>query len=240
MGTHGNGDNLPPDDRSPDEPIHLPELPELPADVVVPDDLSELAAEADQVRAQLAGGPDPSRGAPEIPQRREPSAALPMVIMMIAVMITLVSLFAMAWSGSPSTPPAGSGDAALPDDVALPDETGQLRNVAAFAPAAVLLVERCQCDDLIAQTVAAVPAGATVVVVGEAAPQRPADVPAGATNLLLLSDPDGALRSALGLQPPPVNAATVVLADRDQIIRTTPATDTIESYEDALPRLGAR
>lgn len=240
METHGNGDNPPPEgDRPPEEPADAPDLPALPEGVVIPDDVSALEPDVDKIQAELAGAPPAEPGPPEPASPREPSPAMPLVIMAVAIAITLVSLFAMAWSGTGTPDRAGNSAPSLPDEVALTDDTGQPRSVGAQAPAAVLLIERCgDCTELIADTAAAAPAGVSVVVVGDSAPRYPPDLPAAAANLVLLADPDGELRSALTLGPPPAGAATVVLADRDEIVRTTPSTNSIEPYQDALATLG--
>lgn len=236
MGKHGNGDNFPADgDRWPEDPAKLPELPPLPDDVTVPDDPAALADEAEQVRAEMARGRTPPDGLWDGSTRPEPSLAMPLMIMSVAVLITLVSLFGMAWSGSQmnrATDPAQS----LPD-VVLADASGQTTSVSRVGPVAIMLVDSCECADLIAETVAAAPPGVTVLAVGSTAPDRPPGV-AGGADLRLLADPDGELRAALGLTRPYADTATVVLADQERnITHTVPAATTISSYEDALAAL---
>lgn len=250
MGTHRNGDSKPPEgDRPPDEPPGPSELPALPDDVVIPDDPAALAAEAEAVREELRRGqvwredppaPDdlPWFAASSPASRPEPSVGVPLMIMTSAVVITLVSMLAMVLSG-PDTPAPDRTVSPVPE-VVLTDEAGQASNLAALPPMVIILVESCACDALIADTVRAAPPGVTVIAVDGTPPPRPDGLPGGTSTLRLLGDPDGELRSALGLGPPPAGAATVVLADRDGIVRTTPATNTIESYADALPGLGGR
>jgi hypothetical protein len=266
MGKHGNGDNLPPDgDRWPDEPVDLPALPALPEGVTIPDDLSGLGDEADWIRAEFereqreppaappapAFEPDPA-GLPEAGDRlhprtpwfagagpsgrSEPSVGIPLMIMSVAVVITIVSMFAMLMTSPDSGSPAGR---TVPE-VVLTDTTGRATNVAALTPAVILFVESCQCERLIADTLQVVPPGVTVVVVGATSPPIVAEPPPGPGQLVLLDDPEGELRSALGLSAPPADAATVVVASPDEIIRITPATDTVESYADALASLTSR
>ena len=240
MGTHRNGD-LPPDgDRWPDEPLDLPDLPDLPDGVVVPDDLSALAAEAEQVRAELAreSHDSPWFTRDSAATRREPAVGAPLVIMTVAVVITLVSMFAMLMSGSGGRAPA-LGGTPVPG-IVLTDNNGEARNLAALTPVAIILVEECDCGRLIADTVRAAPPGVTVVAVGLTPPPPPAELTPGTGRLVLLGDPDGVLRSALNLRGPPANAATVVIADQTTVTRTTPATNTIESYRDALTALADR
>lgn len=243
MGTHGgNGGNIPPEgdhDRSPDDSV---KLPELPGDVTIPDDLSELASEAEQIRRELAerrqaGG----RGAAR-PADTEPSIGVPLLIMSVAVLITLVSLFAMAWSGSGGPDETGSGPdssppAALPE-VYLANAAGQPERLGQYLPAAILLVEECEdCAGLIAQTAAAAPAGVTVAAVGTSAPERPAGLAPGDPTPLLLADANGVLRDQLGLGVA-TNAATVVLVDRDgQITQRLPAATTVGQFQAGLAAL---
>src|ERR1700754_377140 len=103
MGTPENGDTGPFD-----------ELPELPSDVRIPDDASELAEEAAQVRRELReervggarspgrvfsvggfrGSVPPSGGQ----ATTEPaSLRIPLLIMTAALLAAVVSLFAAAW-----------------------------------------------------------------------------------------------------------------------------------------------
>lgn len=265
MGKHGNGDNVPPEgDRWPDEPVGMPDLPALPEGVIIPDDLSELGTEAERIRAEfeqeereqrerprdLGYGPDLAELADpadrvhrETPwfagpsARPEPSVGMPLTIMSVAVVITVVSLFAMLMS-SPGARDQGGSGSPVPE-VVLTDASGRATNVASLMPAAILFVESCECGELIADTVAAAPPGVTVIAVGATPPPAPADLPPG-PGLVLLGDPQGELRAALGLAAPPAGAATVVVADQREIIRTTPATDTVESFADALASLTNR
>jgi hypothetical protein len=240
MGTHhtGNGDNVPPDgDRSPD-----PELPELPPEwgtIQIPDDLSELAAEAEQVRRELAERQQEAR-----PARKpggEPSIGVPLLIMSVAVMITLVSLFAMTWSGSNMVTPDGASTerpTQLPP-LTLTDDTGRLVPLTAQVPMAIMLVEQCDCASLLAATVAAAPPGVTVAAIDYSPPAQPAGLAAGDPVPLLLGDPDGQLRAELGLGPP-TGAATVVLVNQaGQITRTHLAATSVEQFQAELTELAA-
>jgi hypothetical protein len=239
MATHhsGNGDNVPPDgDRTPD-----PELPELPPEwgpIEIPDDISELADEAERIRQELAQERSEARPA-ERPKTGEPSIGVPLLIMSVAVMITLVSLFAMTWNGSNSL---------LPDDasttrptqvppMSLADGTGRQVALSAQAPMAMLLVEGCDCTGLVAATVAAVPSGVAVVAIGESPPAQPDGLAPGDPQPVLLGDPDGLVRTELGLGPP-TGAATVMLVDQaGQITRTHVAATSVEQFRADLAGL---
>ncbi|NUT37711.1 MAG: hypothetical protein HOV79_32095 [Hamadaea sp.] len=97
MGTLGNG---------------LPDLPPEWGEVVIPDDPAELDEEAEIVRKELRRAARRSRRAERmrvwrrrlhLPERiddpDEPSALLPLLVLAIAVLITLVGLIAVTWSG---------------------------------------------------------------------------------------------------------------------------------------------
>ncbi|MGW4500122.1 hypothetical protein ACWENR_16100, partial [Micromonospora sp. NPDC004336] len=82
-----------------------PGLPDLPPEwgrVVVPDDAAALAAEAEQVRRELrAAAPHAGRR----PGARAP-LALPLLVLLVAVLTTVAGLVAVTWprSGRTSTP----------------------------------------------------------------------------------------------------------------------------------------
>jgi len=238
MGTHHGGDsgNPPPDgDHPPDEPI---DLPELPPDLKIPDDPSELAAEAEQVRRELAEKRAAEAGHPsfsffrprskEPDAEREPSVGGPLLIMSVAVLITLISLFAMAWSGS--NRPTGTDPEAEPVEtlprVTLTAADGRPVSLGARAPVAILLIEECtDCAGLVAATAAAAPAGVTVAVVGHSPPAAPPGLAPDVPAPLRLGDPYQLVRASLALEAP-TNAATVVLVDADQRVTHTFATVT--------------
>jgi hypothetical protein len=240
MGSNRDSNGPPPDGDNwpPDRAFHLPDLPELPEGVRIPDDPAELAELAEEVRAELHSRPGPpARWAfePAVPR----SPRLPALIMCLAVVITLVSLFVMAWSPPPPPPsPPADEPVSLPAAV-FTDGAGQPTDVAALAPTVIIFVERCRCDNLIAQTVAEAPAGVTVAVVGPTAPAPPSGQPAAEVDAVRLADPEGALRQTLDLGAPPADAATVVLADGTGVVQqVSPAASSVEPYRDALARLG--
>src|SRR4029450_4472449 len=107
----GASDNngWPPDGGTPDD---LPDLPEEWGVIVIPDDLSELADEVRAVRAELRlQEPQtpwqrlPAR--PGVPRLRWIGAAsmrAPVLIISMAILVTVASLFASAWPGPSRTP----------------------------------------------------------------------------------------------------------------------------------------
>lgn len=252
MGTHhgSDGGSLPPDgDHQPDDPHGLPELPPEWGEIRIPDDASELAAEAEQVRRELAerrhepsARSKPAGGAGASGEA-EPSAAIPLLIMSVAVLVTLVSLFAMTWSGSgtpdatTSVPESDLGEV-LPG-VPLVDAAGRPVSLTAHAPLVLLLVEECaDCGELVAATASAAPAAVAVAAVGRSAPEWPPELDPGAGPApLLLADPDQSLRTALELGTP-ANAATVILVDQDgRVVRTVPAATAVSQFQADLTEL---
>lgn len=249
----GSGGDMPPDgDRTPD-----PELPELPpgwAHVEIPDDLSALADEAEQIRQELAEerrtGRRPGQAEPG-PTSTQPSGGLtgtsvgtPLLIMSIAVMITLVSLFAMAWSGSGVNGRGGgqlpaSGQVTLPP-ITLTDSVGRQVALTHQAPMVILLVEECECQSLVAATASAAPRGVRVVVIGHGVPPPPPGLAPDAPVPVRLADPGGMVRRQLELGVP-TDAATVVLVNSEtQITRTYQAATSVAQFQGELADLAPR
>lgn len=232
MGTRRTGDGgdwFPNGDHSPEEPPGVPGLPPEWGRVVIPDDASALAAEAEQVRQELTS----DRKRFPIPGR--PGVGVPLLIMSVAVFITLVSLFIMAWAGSTVPQRTVPSPAPMPA-VTLTEVGGGQVATDTLGPAVVLLVEDCDCSGLIRDTHAAAPSGVAVVVVDRVAPRG--DPPPDGVRWLL--DPDGALRSAVGLSPPTGAAAAVLLLDQEQTVTLTTRTTSVRTFQPALERLQPR
>lgn len=236
------GSDLPPEGDRPSEPEKLPELP--PDWGEVPDDPAELAHEAEQIRAELAGERIPDHPTPsgEAGDRGQPSIGTPLLIMSVAVVITLLSLFAMAWSGSGAmtgdraAPGVGAPDTEFPL-VTLADPTGRQVALTTQTPMALLLVEECDCQQLIAATAASAPAGVRVVVVGHSPPPAPTNLGPDDPRPVRLGDPTGLTRTQLELGPP-TDTATVLLVDREgQIRQTVPAATSVAQFQGELTNL---
>ncbi|MFG2063364.1 hypothetical protein ACGFIK_18330 [Micromonospora sp. NPDC048871] len=190
-----------------------PGLPDLPPEwgrVVVPDDASALAEEAEQLRRELRMANRP---------RRWPPSALPVVLLLVAVIAAVAGLVTVTWprAGRGTPEPAAAGPDPAPAQFigrALPAldlvDAGQspvpLRGL---LPALVLLVDGCACPHRVIEAVAAAPVGVTVVTVGA---QSPPAAPAG-TQVRALGDPAGGLRAFLHLPARP-DTVTALLADR--------------------------
>lgn len=232
------GNGVPPDDGG----SHRDELPDFPPEwgpVIIPDDASELDDEAQALRRELRRharqstlrsalglhGSQAVRFGPA--HRREaPTVGVPVVIMAVAILTTLVSLFVVTWShqtGGTSGVPSPTGPAPAPVtttptaiittaglvDATLTDAAGQPIRVGSLLPAVVLLVDQCDCATLVPQLAAAAPAGVTIVPVAQVATTT---TPA---NIHALADPKGPLRALLTDQAHPTPpAAVAVLLDR--------------------------
>jgi len=108
MGTRrdGNGNGWPPDG--------LPDLPPEWGTVIIPDDLSELAEESSRVRRELRRQDRqrrwrrrlhlPPPNPPSDTDEDTPSLGIPLLVISIAVIATLVSLFAIAWPNTQAQP----------------------------------------------------------------------------------------------------------------------------------------
>ncbi|MDG4794316.1 hypothetical protein [Micromonospora sp. WMMD1082] len=214
-----------------------PGLPDLPPEwgrVVVPDDISALADEAEQVRRELRWATGQ--------HRRWRPPMVPVLVLMIAVLTTMAGLAAVTWTrAGRSTAPATSAPDPAPVQLvgrALPAldlvDTGQspvpLRGL---LPAVVVLVDGCACPERIIEAAAVAPAGVTVVMV---AGSRPEAAPAG-TQVRTLADPAGGLRAFLHLTARP-HAVTALLADRTgRITLVVPEVGSFADHQAELARL---
>ncbi len=251
-----NGGNWPPDGGSPDG---LPGLPDEWGVIVIPDDLSELSDEVNAVRAELhrsqhRTGWQRFTDRPGMRALRRAGAAslrAPVLIISMAVLVTVASLFASAWPG-PARSPATQRTATTTDDrtdklpaLELIGSDGSHVALRAQLPAVVLLTDGCDCARLITDTVAAAPAGITVVTVvaGAAAGQTGAAPPTDAapqvqsSTLRALRDPTGELRSGLRLGTPDGTAAALLVNRHGEIVRKIDRTAMVEDFRPDLARL---
>jgi hypothetical protein len=243
-----------PEGRSP-EPV--PGLPPEWGPIVIPDDPAELAAEAEAVRRELglAYETDPEFPVPPTPDlaghrfRRagRPSglAALrpAVVLMLVALLTTLVSLFAVSWQNPQSQPTAqrpavGNSpvDGFLPA-LELIDEKGHTVALRGLLPAVIIVVDDCTCTDQVTSVAAIAPAPVTVAAVtsGRTAPQ-----PAAAPAVRALADPASELRDLLPYSPPPGRAAALLVARSGRIVRALPSLDDAADYRADVERLAER
>jgi hypothetical protein len=268
-----NGGGWPSDGGSPDD------LPDIPAEwgvIVIPDDLSELADEVAAVRAELRVTQPRGRwqrftARPAVRRLHRVSVAAlraPALIISLAVLVTIASLFASAWPG-PTRVPATQRTASTTDESAeslpaleLIDTNGALVSLRAQLPAVILLTDGCECAaELTADTIAAVRPEITVVSVsGALSPSAAAGVPpTGATahppvktnqpsaktvqaqgkTVRQLRDPTGELRKSLRIAAPDGTAAAILVGRDGEIVRTLKRIASVEEFAPDLARLTA-
>jgi hypothetical protein len=175
MGTlwGGNGDEQPPGGGGPSD--GMSGLPPEWGPIVIPDDASALQTEAAAVRRELRRGVRRDRWRRRLrlsaPGDREaPSLGAPLAIMAIAVVATLISLFAVAWPGAynrvPNPDRVTTRARPLPlPDLTLSDYDGMPVRIRDVSPAVVVLVDRCACEQVVNQLAATVDPRIGVLVV---------------------------------------------------------------------------
>jgi hypothetical protein len=242
-GSSDNG-NFSADGGSPDDQAGLPGLPEDWGTIVIPDDLSELSDEVDAIRAELDldGRQTRWRRLLHRPALRWLSRLgtlalrAPVLIVSLAVLVTVASLFASAWPGPPRHPATQRTAESTTEGT---DETGDKlpalelvgtdgHNVPLLGklPAVILLTDGCDCRQLVTATTAAAPPQITVVVIDGATSSAPGAVtPAtGATpqaqgkSVLSLHDSSGLIRSELKVGKADDATAAALLVDRSGVI----------------------
>ena len=202
-----NGGGMPPDDGGGAHRGDLPDFPPEWGTIIIPDDAAELDDEAHALRRELRRDSRRSRlrstfGLAPAGQDA-PSLGVPVVIMAVAVITTLLSLFVVTWDHRRSaTAPVGLGTASVTAvplvSVTLSDAAGARVQLGDVLPAVLLLVQGCDCPELIAAVAAAAPAPITVIPVDRTAACAVGEAP----NVRCLADPDGALTSRYGTADP--------------------------------------
>jgi len=176
----------------PQEDGGLPGLPPEWGTVIIPDDPAELDREGAQLRRRFRHEafrrrwrrrfhlrPKPMGRATE----DAPGLAVPLLIMAVAVVATLASLFAVAWpdrrpSSTPTLPIRASSSRVSIGALALVDKTGVPVRIGSAGPAVILLVDGCACDSWIRATYVAIAAS------GPSATPSTSAAPAGQTDTL--------------------------------------------------------
>jgi len=251
-----NGGGWSSDGGSPDD---LPDLPEEWGVIVIPDDLSELADEVAAVQAELHLSQSRSRwqqfaARPAVRRLRRIALAglrAPVLIISMAVLVTVASLFASAWPGperAPATQRTASttneGTHSLPA-LELLGADGAHVPLRGQLPEVVLLTDGCECDQLIADTTEAVRPGIAVILVSSssASPSAGGTPPTGATpqaqgkTVRSLRDPAGELRKVLDIGVADGTAAAILVSEDGAIVRTLKRTASIEDFRPDLARL---
>ncbi|WDZ85670.1 hypothetical protein [Micromonospora cathayae] len=227
-----------PDANGQGPPDGLPDLPPEWGRIVVPDDASALAEEAERVRRELRAGHR------QATRRRWRSAlALPLLVLTVAVLTTLAGLVAVTWprtdrggrptvagSYDPSTDPVGRPLPALD----LVDDAQAPVPLRSLLPAAILLVDACPCPERVAEAVAAAPPGVRVVTVVGGRTVPPAVT---GPDVRRLADPAGGLRALLHASPAPGTVGVLLVDRTGTVVRTVPAVGSVEDYRADLAAL---
>jgi hypothetical protein len=219
-----NYDGSPPDDGR----GGLPDLPPEWGTVVIPDDASELDAEATEIRRELRWSTRRARlhrFVRRSMRRRAAPLGIPVLIMAIAIITTLVSLFAVTWnhpatSPSPAHRDTGQLTTSL-SEVRLTDTAGQPVRLGDLLPAIVLITDSCDCTALAQGLATAVPAGVHVVLVAPTA----RTIVSPPANLMALTDPDGSFQSAAYHRGTTTTATAVVVNHFGGVVRIVPNAD---------------
>ena len=264
-----NGGDWTPDGGSADD---LPDFPEEWGVIVIPDDLSELSEEVAAVRAELRHDARRTRwhrfaSRPAIRRLRLVGAILvkaPVLIVSMAVLVTIASLFASTWPGPPRMPatqrssgPTEDRTGTLPA-LELEGLDGQSVPLRGQLPAVILITDGCDCTQLILDTVAAVQPDVAVVTVttalasvapsavasavapGRSAPPVP---PTGTTPqaqgklVRALRDPTGELRKDLELGAADGTAAALLVDRTGEIVSGVYRTKSVDAFRDDLARI---
>jgi hypothetical protein len=215
----------------------VPDLPPEWGVIVIPDDAAELDDEAVALRREWRRAARVNRWrqrlglAPvKFGGHTGSSLALPLLIMSIAIVATLTSLFALVWPNHPvrrtGTQPSAATTAATLSDVTLYDAQAKPVRLHDTLPAVILLVDGCDCGRLISAVASGTPATVTVLAVAHAAPALPAPPdPAGqasappAARVRALADPAGVLLSTTfrSTANPPGTAVALLVRKNGEI-----------------------
>lgn len=193
MGTPrgGNGDEQPPGGGGPFDGNSF--VPPEWGPFVVPDDPSSLSEESAAIRKQFRREARRYRWRRRLrltaPGRRESaSLGVPLAIMAIAVVATMISLFAVAWpggypDGSPNADSITTNARPLPlPDLKLRDIEGVDVPIRELAPAVIVLVDGCDCTRVINNLAAAVDPRVSVLVVTTPNPYASASAQPGVSG----------------------------------------------------------
>jgi hypothetical protein len=248
MGSFREGEGTPPSDNG-----GVPDLPPEWGVVVIPDDPSELDRESVALRRQRRRSMRRAKWRRRLglPARtgsddENPPVGTPLLIMAIAIVAALTSLFAITLStrtgsGTTTTTQSPAAPAFTPKlmNLSLPGAAGNQVSLQKSVPAVILVLDGCTtCDQLIRDTVKSAPSKVHVLVVDRKAPTLPTGVTATA-----LADREQALLATYGAGPDrnarPAGQVTAVLVDSsDSVIRTFSHANAIGDFHDALTALG--
>jgi hypothetical protein len=237
----GNGDAPSPGDDG------LPDLPPEWGVVVIPDDLTELDRESALLRRQRRREARHSRwrrrlGLSPVGPDESGASGGPLLIMAIAIIAALTSLFAITLSthvpATTSAPPVVNATPSVRQrmiDLALTDNTNHQVRLRQTLPAVILLLDGCTCEQLIRDVWDAAPATVTLLLVDRTPPTVPAGVKAtplaDPEQALLATYTDGADRNAT-----PAGQPSAMLVDAQGVISMTadPITTVVDIKQELL------
>lgn len=234
-----------PPDEGGTSPGGLPDLPPEWGTIVIPDDAAELDDEADLIRRELRREHyrTLARRVLLLPNRRrgESSLIVPMIIMAVAILTTLVSLFVVTWDRTPqggipvSSAPASTTTAF--SDLVFLDSAGHPVRIGTLLPAVVVLTDDCSsCTPLLAALVAAMPRPVHTVAVGRYAPQLPTAAAAG--GAYSLADPNDLIRSRYAPNAPTGGKPNVLISDKQgTVVHVIPGASSVDEVVAAVKAL---
>jgi hypothetical protein len=234
----------------------VPDLPPEWGTIVIPDDPAELDDEGAFVRRRFRQQTRKQRWRRRFHLRPQvvrldddaPGLAVPLLIMTIAVMATLTSLFAVAWPAQrrptpgrpvPATAAAPTSSTVRLNDVTLVGASGE-EQLSKLLPAVILLVDDCPCGDLIADTAVAVSsppfANVSVLIVGTTTPALPS-LAAGSVPVQAFADAKGTIRAQLPDLASGSKPAAVLLGSGLAVVRVVPTVNSVADFRADLVRL---
>lgn len=246
--------------RKPPDPDGLPGFPAEWGRIVIPDDCAELDKESTKVRRELRREAM-LRKYGLLPRHRTATGrmhhmALPLVLVVMAVLVTTTSLFAAMWpqgsrtgsggDGATNRPSTGTTPASLRTGARLPDlrltdSTGHTLHLDKARSTVVLLARHCACGSLITGTArAAVAVGVSVLVVGDTRQPALPSLPGNAT-VATATDPSGSLASALAAGATPVpsqhTGGALLIDAKGTLVETVPATRSATDFAQQITTL---
>ena len=232
----------------------LPDLPPEWGTIIIPDDAGALDDEGTSIRRQFRRAAIRRRWRRRLHLRPEPlgratddspGLAVPLLIMSIAVIATLISLFAVAWprrdpNGIPQLTPPSPAAAANLAQLSLVAPDGRTVPVRELTPAVILLVEGCSCEQLITGTVEAVAASKApstlVLVVAVRAPTLPSGLN-DKVQVRAFGDPNSSVRAAVPFLAPSRTTAAILVGADGTVLRSVSSVTSADSFDTELGNL---
>jgi hypothetical protein len=231
----------------------LPDLPPEWGTIIIPDDAGALDDEGALVRKQFRRAVTRRRWRRRLhlkPQPigrttdESPGLAVPLLIMTIAVIATLVSLFAVAWPGraprtTPHVPPISPAAVVSLAGLSLQAADGSVVALKDLAPAVILLVDQCSCEKLIGSTVDALATAkmsSKVLVVAARVPTLPTGLDPS-VQVQALADPNSTIRASVPLLAGDRTAAAVLIIPDATVVKAARSVTSADDFKLNLSQL---